>query len=437
VADPRRSVFVKLLAILLATGGAIAIVVSVGIGLATRRDPHSQRFAALNLGKYLRDITSELGTPPDEAAVRRLSNELDLEMRVEHGGRAISTEDDLPAIAELRQHRFKWRRRFGYPIGRYDDRLFLIYDRGGTSYAFFTPPNFIIDFREEYMIPVALLLAAILGGSWLAFRRVLSPLRDLSAGVAAMGQGKLEVDVPVKGKDELGALASSFNSMARRVQEMVASREQLLLDVSHELRSPMTRIKLALEMMEGDAAGRKSIADDLREMERLTSSLLDSARLYTLQDGLPTEDLDIGALATALAGPYRARAPGVTGPASGAVNAAANPEATATAFRNVLENALKYASDAARPIDITLETAADAVFLVVTDYGPGLPEAELERVFEPFYRVDKSRSKETGGFGLGLSLARRLMRAQGGDVTLTSGPGRGVRAELRFKRASA
>lgn len=162
----------------------------------------------------------------------------------------------------------------------------------------------------------------------------------------------------------------------------------------------------------------------------MTGAPLESARFDRQGEALATVRLDLAALAAEVVASFAGRSPGVAwhGPAAG-LFAEANAGYARTALANLIENALKYSAPGGAPVEVSGDGAA----LLVKDRGIGIPRAELERVFEPFYRVDKSRTKATGGFGLGLSLVKKIMEAQGGSVRLESEPGQGTSAILTFR----
>ncbi len=287
-----------------------------------------------------------------------------------------------------------------------------------------------------YLGVLILLLSLCLAAAFMVIRRLLSPLRVLSEAVERIRRGEFSHRIPECGHDELGELARSFNVMSGELEELIRAREQLLLDVSHELRSPITRIKLALEMSP-DSAANDSIREDLREMEAMISELLENARLDSANGKLHLEDLDLSTLAAEAAADADARPPGTRLIGS---RAGEGPVIRADRARvrkvlaNLLDNAAKYSGAGAGPVEIRIEAGPDEVTLRIADHGVGIPEAELPRVFEPFYRVDRSRSRETGGYGLGLSLCKRIMEAHGGSIAISSREGEGTEVALTFPR---
>ena len=293
------------------------------------------------------------------------------------------------------------------------------------------------------------LLAVALATRPLA-RRITRPLERLTDAARRLGSGDLGARVPEpsrRGGDEIAAVTRAFNDMAERVERLVRGEKELLANVSHELRSPLTRIRMALELLphEGDAARR--IADverDLAELDRLMEDVLTAARLEAT--GLPTHlgAVDVQALLANLA--ERARHdPVIAGTPvrvedGAAITLTADEALLRRALWNLVENAAKYG---APPITLAARATAAGVELSVTDTGPGIAPADRERVFAAFYRGDAARTPGVGGedrhgVGLGLTLARRVAEVHGGTMAIDAGTegvdGRGCRVIIALPR---
>jgi signal transduction histidine kinase len=262
-------------------------------------------------------------------------------------------------------------------------------------------------------------------------RRLLRPVRLLDAGVERLSTGDLNVTVPVLTRDEFGALTDAFNKMAGGVKQMIQARDQLLLDVSHELRSPLTRLKVALALMPDDE-NRAGMAGDLNEMEAMITELLELERMREGR-GMRCERRDLVPLLREVAEAYKSGPPGVrllTLPS--AILIEMDREKVRTVLRNLLENARKFSLPDSRAVEITAEANGGVVEVQIRDDGPGIPESDLPNLFEPFYRVDRSRSRKTGGYGLGLSICKRIMGAHSGSITVSNNSGRGAVFVLTF-----
>jgi signal transduction histidine kinase len=263
-------------------------------------------------------------------------------------------------------------------------------------------------------------------------RLILEPLSVLTEAVEKAAKGDLDQQVGIQSRDELGALAASFNRMTTELKKMIVSREQLLSDVSHELRTPITRAWIALEMMP-DSTEKQSIADDLKEMETLITGILESERLKSGNVKANAEPVQVTYLLGKLAESYRLL-PGrlLFMPVSCEPVIQADETLILTVLRNVVDNALKY-SPQEKPVEISVVQSQGELSIEIEDFGKGIPEDKLPYVFEPFYRADHSRSRKTGGYGLGLHLCKRIMDLHHGDIRLENKAGSsGLKAILVF-----
>lgn len=268
-------------------------------------------------------------------------------------------------------------------------------------------------------------------------RKILKPLSILNEAVEKVGKGNLDQVIPVQSNDELGALADAFNRMTADLKKMIQAREQLLLDVSHELRSPITRAKLALEMM-ADSVEKESVADDLKEMERMITEILESERLKNGAIKLNFSEVIVGDLLQKLMGNYRRENSRlIIFPVSADLTIHADENMILTVLRNLIDNSLKYSSTQSKPIEIIVMRTSRNITIQVEDFGHGIPDDKLPFIFEPFYRADPSRSRHTGGYGLGLHLCKRIMDMHEAEIKLSNKKdGNGIIALLVFKSNS-
>ncbi|MEY4976157.1 MAG: Sensor protein RstB [Pseudomonadota bacterium] len=291
----------------------------------------------------------------------------------------------------------------------------------------------------------ALLLATMGVAAALALypvvRRLTKRLEALQTGVQSWGQGDLSVRVPVQGDDEVADLSRRFNDAAQRLQALMAAQKSLLANASHELRSPLARIRMGLELLEspaGDAALRQRSRDEIlrnmAELDQLIDEILLASRLDAQEAdigqvepvdliGLCAEECArVDALLTLPEPPPQIEVPGVA-------------RLLRRLVRNLLENARRY-GQAAAPDAIVLALRVDGthVTLTVCDRGPGVPEAWRERIFEPFLRLPGA-SESSGGVGLGLALVRSIAQRHGGSVRCTDREGGGACFEVRLPKA--
>jgi len=281
---------------------------------------------------------------------------------------------------------------------------------------------------ETFLVAfVAMSLAGGLAILW-AVRRLTRPVRALAEAADRLGRDVNAPPLPETGPSEVATAAHAFNTMAERIRRFVGDRTQMLAAVSHDLRTPITRLRLRAEFMEDDEQRRKMLAD-LDEMEAMVSATLAFARDDA--SGEPTGPLDLAALCRTVldeaadAHPCQAAAIAYRGPDRLVVQA--RPVALKRAIANLVGNALAYGGAARLALD-PAEAPGRPLRLVVEDDGPGIPPESLEAVFQPFRRLESSRNRETGGTGLGLPIARNILRAHGGDVVLRNRPAGGLAA---------
>ncbi len=287
--------------------------------------------------------------------------------------------------------------------------------------------------HEGLLVLFLLVILGVVVSAHLMLRHLLRPLRELNDAVTRLGAGELDVQVRRTTVDEFGRLTDAFNEMVSRVREMIDARDQLLIGVSHELRSPLTRMKVALALLPNDEQ-RARLAADVAEMERMVAELLELERLRA-GGGICAEHQDLVPIVREVAAGWEGRPPGVRGlTPPGEIAVDVDGAKIRTVLRNLLENATKYSLPDSRPIEVAVSDGANGAVVRVTDDGVGIPESDVDRIFEPFFRVDPSRSKSTGGYGLGLSICKRVVEAHGGSIAVERTTNRGSSFVLTFPR---
>ena len=261
-----------------------------------------------------------------------------------------------------------------------------------------------------WLTVLGLVFFGVAASAWPVVRRLTRRLEALKLGVEAFGQGQLQQRVPEDGRDEVAAVAASFNRAASRIEALLRSHQSLLANASHELRSPLARLKMALSLLEGAggeqrAALRREIDTNIAELDALVEEVLLASRLDAAQVLESREPVDLLALAAEEASRVDAAVHGVPRQVHG------DERLLRRALRNLLENARRYGG---AEVEVELRSVPGAVEVRVGDRGPGVPEAFRERIFEPFFRLP-GHAERAGGVGLGLSLVRQIAeRHQGG-----------------------
>ncbi len=273
------------------------------------------------------------------------------------------------------------------------------------------------------LIFLVLLLVAVL---YLAARNITRPLSDLAHAADSIGREMRPRQLAERGARELRDAARAFNTMQDRLHRYLDSRTRVLAAMSHDLKTPLTRLRLQVETLD-DPSLQARMARELTEMEGMVREAL--ALFRGLDDGEPAVAVDINALLTQLRTEFADMRAEVTVAGQALQPFAAKPQALKRCLTNLIANAIKFGGRA----DLAVEDGAELV-IRVRDQGPGIPAAELERVFEPFYRVETSRNRDSGGSGLGLTIARDIAQAHGGSLRLANLPTGGLEATLRLPR---
>jgi signal transduction histidine kinase len=310
----------------------------------------------------------------------------------------------------------------------------------GTLIGVYAPTR--TGFPWSYVLPLGASILVLVGLASVWFsRRLARPLDQLARAARQFGEGDTAARANLVRLDEVGDVGRAFDEMADRTARLLRSQRQLMGDVSHELRTPLARIRVALELAAEDPAAAKDVlADvggDLDEIDQLIADILTTARLDGDNAQIEREATSVNELADRAGRKFRARHPGrALEQAQSADDHAilCDPLLLRRALDNLLDNAAKY-SDAASCVKLEIQPNGSSVAFEIVDRGIGMSPAELDLAFTPFWRADDSRARKTGGVGLGLALARRIARAHGGEITLSSQPGRGTVARLEVPLA--
>ena len=280
---------------------------------------------------------------------------------------------------------------------------------------------------SRFWVHMALTLTAVIAASLIAVRMITRPMQRLAEAAEAFGRDLDTPPAPVTGPAETRRAAEAFNRMQERLRRLIAERSRALAAVSHDLRTPLTRMRLRAELVE-DETLRREINADIDLMQAMVEATLDYLR--GLRANEPVQSIDIPALLASLAADEQALGRPVT---LGEVRAAPYPgrlSALKRAIANLVDNAVKYGREAG----LSVIDSPEELRLIVEDRGPGIAEADLARVVEPYVRLETPHSRATGGVGLGLAIARDATRLHGGDLRLEPRPGGGLRVVLRLPR---
>jgi signal transduction histidine kinase len=285
------------------------------------------------------------------------------------------------------------------------------------------------SFSRQFLLSMGLMALVILAVSVWAVRRVTAPLATLSAAAERLGNDLNAPQIPETGTIEMRRASHAFNTMQARLRGLIENRTRLLAAISHDLRTPLTLLRLRAEHVD-DAIEREKMLATIAEMDEMVGAALAFARdEAAAEERRPT---DLAALVQSVADDMTDAGLSVRMEPAATIVLDCRPAALKRAIRNLMDNAVKYGKNAS----IAIKPTTRSVEVIIDDEGPGIPHEELSRVFEPFYRVEQSRSPETGGVGLGLAIALSIVQAHGGEIILGNRPSGGLRASVVLPRSA-
>jgi signal transduction histidine kinase len=426
----RRSLRVRLVLVFLVLALAMAVTFIGGVQKAVAVG--WREAARPLLTDYVDHLAQEVGSPPNLARAQAITARLPIALRI--SGPTVNW-DSQPGVP-----RPGWARDPGWRHSDEGENLLVRTTADGHRLEFGLS---VQSWQQRPRIAwvtlgVLLLLTAL---AYLYVRRLLRPLDDIRTGAQRFGAGAFDEPIPVRcahKPDELGQLAAIINTMGSDIHQMLDAKRALLLAMSHELRSPLTRARLNAELLPETPeanAPREALLRDLGEMARLITDLLESERLASRHAALQRESVDLAALAHEVVADLTSRHPGaaavrVQAP-SGLPPLSLDRARMRLLLRNLLDNSLRHTDPGALPPELRLQLKGDALEIEVRDHGPGVPPEHLAQLAQAFYRPDSARQRSTGGVGLGLYLCRLVAEAHGGQLELRNAhPGLAARVVL-------
>lgn len=386
-----------------------------------------------HLALHVDYVRRDIGSPPRIDRALAITRRVPADIYIEGPGMRWSSDPAFPDPATLQfgpSAYFSDRpgalvdRLEGVDFASKDDHKYLRFNEGGYWIVVVTPKIATRRDRPQ-LLPILVGYALLLVlGAYLAVRWLFKPLASIRKGAAFIGAGHFGHRIDTQRDDELGALAMDINSMAGRVASMLDAERQLLLGVSHELRSPLSRINLNLSLLE-ESPSTQSLRRDVDEMREIVETILQAERLGSRQTALELRPVIIQDMVHALRSRFFPAEPRLQVRIAGASTAELDQNRILLMLKNLVGNALRYSAPEDGPVELAVSADALGIEFRVRDYGPGIDAEQRAHLGEPFYRSDKSRTRQTGGAGLGLYLARQVARAHGGDLSVADceGPG--------------
>ena len=410
---------------------AVAVVVLAIIFFHTIRGDVFQGAFQAPLKEWSATIAGHIGQDISRAQGVAKAHRIGVIVWTENGNFAFNPEGEQVEPDDLLKHASGFR--------QIEAHIQHAREHGGDNqkmhYTFMLDKDEFDDDRTPILLGLVFLLLFIIGLAYAMQVSLLRPLKWLHEGVDAVSRGDFSTRVPVVRNDEIGKVARAFNQMTTRVQAMMDDRERLLADVSHELRSPLARMKVALELLP-DGEKRDGIAQDIRAMEALIRALLEREQIRnTLQTGenrSVTETINLIAVAGEVIDAFGDSPTGVhlnVPPQS--LELHGDEALVKILLQNVVDNAVKFSLADSKPVEVTLRQGDDAIEIIVEDDGQGIPEDQAAKVFEPFVKLNPARGHRSG-YGLGLNLCQRIVQTMGGEIEIHKRQQRGTRLRITF-----
>lgn len=422
-----NSLFLRLFLIFSATVLVFFIIITFSIRQIDR-NWRSERLSPLP-DFYLDNINlivDNIGVPPDLERASQLSQELSLTIiiRSPHINWQSDDQNDL----DISMAEFVRRLSPEAQMMQVGNEDVIRVSRGGYEYYL----NRRVPSLSEYdyvVVYLGLTMAALvlLLNFWLV-RRLLEPVQQLREGAERICDGELSYRVKSTRTDELGKLTDSVNHMADSLQSMLEAKRQLLLAISHELRTPITRAKLQLEFLD-EGVIKENLGDDINEIDLLISDLIEAERLSNQHQALLAEHVDFADYIGLVLQAYRDYVGGILfEPPAQDASVSIDKLRTRLLLTNIVNNAIRHGRDKA--ITVRVSFSDTHVLLEVEDQGEGISAEHMQHLIEPFYRADSARQRNTGGFGLGLYLCQLIAQAHGGRLEISSELGVGTHVKV-------
>jgi len=431
---------------------SVAYSYAAGFALQLFQDSdYLRRIVGAHIALHADYVLSDIGTPPSISQARDITSRIPVDIRLAGPGvdwvsdGLFPKTEDIPfgplSLLDLseanRGEMEEWVRSLEkVEFARYREHAYVKLTQGEYDIIFVSPKisdqpaptyNTTLIFSG---VGLLVLLVCFVGVNFL-----INPIQQMQEGAARIGGGDLDYRIRKRRNDDLGDLADGINTMADDLQDMLEAKRQLMLAISHELRSPLTRTRVALEFLD-DEATKSSLLEDVEEMERLISDILESEALNTRHASLRREPLNLKEIAASVIEmDFAQRAAGKLVLQEPQLDMDGEFDGTRVRLliRNLIDNALRHSADSDKPVEVSFGRDGDYASVTVTDHGEGMSEEDIGRITEPFYRADPARSRHTGGFGLGLYLCRRIVEAHGGELTIRSAPGQGASVTASLK----
>ena len=445
-----NSLSIKLFGVFLVTGIAFFYLLDFGVRSLILNEEVRDTLDYYQTS-YLGNLMEDLGYPPNEKTAATISEDMPFDILIRGDDFEWSSTDQFPNTNQIDFQPSAWDSIKiknasdqapsiieNSEFARHDNRTYFQIPYGEYTITMVNP-KISIEAAPTYLFEaIAFISLTILLLTFLLVKRMINPIQNIQQAATKIGEGNLKHRIIIDREDELGLLAKEINFLADNVVEMLEAKQRLNMGVSHELRSPLTRAKLQVEML-GDQNKKENLLDEIQAMESIISTLLESEAI-----NYGHKKLDLGAVEIDKTIEELISASHFLEDIKIALNlkdglaVEGDSILLQVMLKNILENASRYTSLERNQIDIaTDQLNADSIEIIIKDYGPGLRAKDLDKVFEPFYRAEESRSRSSGGYGLGLYLTKQIVDAHGGEISIQNHENTGaeVRVILPIKQS--
>ncbi|MCU7834470.1 MAG: HAMP domain-containing histidine kinase [gamma proteobacterium symbiont of Taylorina sp.] len=419
------SVSLKLVLLFFMTSVAIILVLRFSTGNVFKKNFNENMRP--HLSQYFHYINNEIGTPPDLNTAQRLSNELKIKIIINSSDIHWSSDDEFLAkeAINFKTHDDQYSH---YESGYYKGHFIIrIMNTPYSTIFLVDTPNSPWTLLLNSLLSILLALAVL----YFLLRWMISPLKKIQKSIHRIGSGELDHRINITQNDEFGQLSVEINAMADDVQNMLEAKRQLLLAISHELRSPITRAKVALSLMDNGPL-KEELQIDLNEMETMIKALLDAEQLNSRHQVLKLSKTNINKIIRDTISTFYQKEKIVQKLDSIILNTLLDEARIQFVIKNLIHNALKHRKQQSDDIYITTSQTEKQICIIVEDRGFGISEDHIPLITEPFYRVDLSRQRKTGGFGLGLYLTKMIVEAHQGEIIIESKETMGTKVTIRL-----
>ena len=383
---------------------------------------------------YYRYMLNDIDYPPNIEKAQQVVEQMPFDMKITGNDFEWTSTEKITALDQINFQPFLTLAKDREPISeviefaRYEDRSYLRIPHGEYT-IFLVTPKMSLPPTRSYLVETLIgLTLFVLLLCYVGVQFIFRPIKHIEYGANQIGQGNLDYRIAIKQPipDELGFLAEKINQMAASVEEMILAKQRLNLGVSHELRSPLTRAKVEVELLD-DSKIKKDLLNEINAMETIIARLLDSEAINYGHKRINTENFEINEVLSDLiqSSGFLANRKIKFTPLDQSGEIKADKVLFEVLVKNILENAIRYNPDD-QSVSVAVEESPNDYLIRIRDHGPGIPEDELDKVTEPFYRTSQSRTRESGGFGLGLYLCKQIIEAHQGSMVIKNHEEQGI-----------